>query len=66
MLLGRKIADGNGMWELRVRLVNGRTARVLFCIYRRKMVLLCGFVKKSDKMTSVVLNLATMRIEESQ
>ena len=64
MPLCRKIIDGNGLWEVRISLAGGKIARVLFCIHRGNMVLLHGFMKKSDKMPPGALNLATMRMRE--
>src|SRR6266511_3254690 len=40
---------GAGLWEVRSSLPNGRIARVLFCIAEERMVLLHGFIKKSQK-----------------
>ena len=39
---------GNGLFEVRSDIKDG-IARVLFCIHEGKMVLLHGFVKKSQK-----------------
>jgi phage-related protein len=38
---------GNGLWEVRTDLPTKRTARVLFCLYRERLVAVHGFVKKS-------------------
>jgi phage-related protein len=38
-----------GLWEVRVSLDRGRIARVLFCIYESQMILLHGFMKKTQK-----------------
>src|SRR5258708_13368226 len=40
-------ALGNGLWEVRSSLPNGRIARVLFCIYDQRPALLPGFIKKT-------------------
>lgn len=40
---------GHGLWEVRSRL-DGRIARVVFCVSEQEMVLLHGFIKKSQKM----------------
>lgn len=39
---------GNGLFEVRTNLPNGRNARVLFCIHNNQMVLLHGFIKKTE------------------
>jgi phage-related protein len=48
------------LWEVRSRLDN-RIARILFTIYEDKMVLLHGFIKKSQKTPKEDLNLAKDR-----
>jgi phage-related protein len=40
---------GGGLWEVRSDLPLGRIARVLFCVRDGRMVLLHGFMKKSQK-----------------
>jgi phage-related protein len=40
---------GGGLWEVRSDLPLGRIARVIFCVHEGRMVLLHGFVKKSQK-----------------
>ena len=52
---------GKGLYEVRSSLANGRIARVLFCIYDEQMVLLHGFIKKSQKTPKQVLELALDR-----
>ncbi|MCU0533571.1 MAG: type II toxin-antitoxin system RelE/ParE family toxin [Hydrococcus sp. Prado102] len=51
----------NGLFEVRTNLPQGRTARVLFCIYENQMVLLHGFIKKTQKTPKQDLNLALER-----
>ncbi len=41
---------GGGLWEVRSDLPLGRIARVLFCVRNSRMVLLHGFIKKSQKL----------------
>jgi phage-related protein len=48
------------LWEVRSRL-NNRIARILFTIYEDKMVLLHGFIKKSQKTPTEDLKLAKDR-----
>jgi phage-related protein len=54
---------GDGLYEVRSNIVNG-VARVLFCAHGGKMVLLHGFVKKSQKTPDGDLALARKRKKE--
>jgi phage-related protein len=54
---------GNGLWEVRSSLAHGRIARVLFCIAYEKMVLLHGFIKKSQKTPKRDIELALKRMK---
>lgn len=51
---------GNGLFEVRTNLGN-RIARVLFCLAEGRMVLLHGFIKKSQKTPRAELDLALDR-----
>ncbi|MUG99107.1 type II toxin-antitoxin system RelE/ParE family toxin [Scytonema sp. UIC 10036] len=51
---------GNGLFEVRTDLPQG-IARVLFCIYQNQMILLHGFIKKSQKTPKKDLDLALER-----
>jgi phage-related protein len=55
---------GQGLWEVRCNLAGNRTARVIFCIARGQMVLLHGFVKKTQKTSEEDLALARKRMKE--
>ena len=55
---------GNGLWEVRSSLPNGRIARVIFCIGDGGMILLHGFIKKTQKMPQADLDLALKRKKE--
>jgi len=57
-------ALGNGLWEVRSTLTQGRIARVLFCIHDGRMVVLHGFIKKTQKMPDNDLSLAIRRKKE--
>ena len=57
-------AIGKGLWEVRSDITQGRIARVLFCIHDERMVLLHGFVKKTQKTPDADLALATKRQRE--
>jgi len=52
---------GNGLFEVRTDLPSARIARVLFCIYENRMVLLHGFIKKTQKTPKRELELALQR-----
>jgi phage-related protein len=47
-------ALGAGLWEVRSSLTQGRIARVLFCINEGRMVLLHGFIKKTQKTPQAI------------
>lgn len=55
---------GDGLWEVRSSLPGGRIARVLFCIAEGQMILLHGFIKKSQKTPAPDLALARRRQKE--
>jgi len=50
-----------GLWEVRVNLTSGKIARILFTTFEGNMVLLHGFIKKSQKTPDSELNLARSR-----
>jgi phage-related protein len=54
---------GGGLWEVRSDLPLGRIARVLFCVRDGRMVLLHGFIKKSQKTPTVERNVAIRRMK---
>ena len=60
--LGKPLVDnlGDGVWEVRSRLDN-RIARTLFALVNQEIVLLHGFIKKSQKTPSDELELAKKR-----
>jgi len=55
---------GNGLWEIRSNLLSRRIARVIFCVTRGKMILLHGFIKKTQKTQKYDLDLARRRKTE--
>lgn len=59
MPLVRKLAPG--LWEVRMQITNG-IARILFTVVGAIMVLLHGFVKKSQKTPADDLALAQQRL----
>lgn len=54
-------ALGDGLWEVRCHLSQGRIARVIFCIAEGNMVLLHAFVKKTQKTPVQDLDTARRR-----
>jgi len=55
---------GQGLWEVRSNLSGNRIARVIFCISQGRMVLLHGFVKKTQRIPNQDLVLARRRMKE--
>ena len=51
---------GKGIWEVRINFRNG-IARILFKMFEKQMVLLHGFIKKSQKTPSNDLEIAFKR-----
>lgn len=52
---------GNGLWEIRSNLLNGRISRVLFFMNKNRIVLVQGFIKKAQKTPQNELALAKKR-----
>lgn len=52
---------GRELWEVRSSLPRGRIARVLFCVHHGGMVLLHGFIKKTQKTPQHEIDLALKR-----
>jgi phage-related protein len=52
---------GRELWEVRSRLLRGRIARVIFCVEKDCMVLLHGFLKKTQKTPEHEIDLALAR-----
>jgi len=63
MPLCRSIKGHKGLWEIRVNLSGGRIARVFFCAHEGKMVLLHGFIKKSQKTPDHEMAVAVKRMK---
>jgi phage-related protein len=55
---------GHSLWEVRSNLADGRIGRVIFCIMAGEMVLLNGFVKKTQKTPPQEIDLALKRRKE--
>ena len=60
----RPITARRGLWEVRSNLPGNRIARVIFCIHEGKMILLHGFIKKTEKTSDRDLDLAMKRKRE--
>jgi antitoxin HicB len=63
MPLCRSIKSHKGLWEVRSNLTGGRIARVLFCFEQSHLVLLHGFIKKSQKTPARDLDRAVTRMK---
>lgn len=57
---------GEGLWEVRSSLASHRIARVLFCLIGGELVLLHGFIKKTQKTPLADLALARKRQKEME
>jgi phage-related protein len=55
---------GEGLWEVRTDLPSHRIARVLFSFRQGKLLVLHGFIKKSQKTPDRDLALARQRMRE--
>ena len=55
---------GDGLWEVRSDLRGGSIGRVIFCIAKGEMVLLHGFIKKTQKTPQRDVDLANQRRKE--
>ena len=55
---------GADLWEVRSNLLNNRTARIIFTVEEHLMILLHGFIKKSDKITKNDLRIAKQRMSK--
>ena len=56
---------GGGLWEVRSDLPSRRTARVIFCIAAGQMLLLHGFIKKTQRTPQRDLDIARRRQVET-
>lgn len=50
-----------GLWEVRSYISNRRIARVLFTVFTGRMILVHGFIKKTEKIPASDLDLARTR-----
>ncbi len=63
MPLCRSLSPWKGLWEVRSNLTGGRIARVLFCVRKKELVLLHGFIKKTQKTPDQVISMAVKRMK---
>ncbi len=63
MPLCRAIAGHKGLWEIRCGVSDGRIARVFFCVHDSSMVLLHGFIKKTQKTPDYEIEVAVKRMK---
>jgi len=54
---------GRDLYEVRSSLTQGRIARVIFCVTEGQMVLLNGFIKKTQKTPPQEIDLALKRMK---
>jgi phage-related protein len=57
---------GDGLWEVRSDLPSQRTARVIFCLVDGQMILLHGFIKKTQKTPKRDVDIARERQAETE
>lgn len=55
---------GSGLWEVRSDLMDGKIGRVIFCVAQGRMVLLHGFIKKTQATPAQDLKLVLRRMKE--
>ena len=55
---------GDGLWEIRTNLPSNRIARIIFCVLQERIVILNGFIKKTQKTPVEELALARKRKKE--
>jgi phage-related protein len=57
-------AMGDGLWEMRTNLPSNRIARLLFCVTGGRILVLHGFIKKTQKTPDEELTQARRRKKE--
>ena len=62
MPLVRSLKDG--LWEVRSTLPSSRIARLILCFHEGKLVVVHGFIKKTQKTPAEDLALARRRMKE--
>lgn len=64
--LCRSLSGYKDLWEVRSKITGGKIARVIFYISNGEMILLHGFIKKSQKTPKKEIDLAVKRQKEHQ
>lgn len=64
--LCRSLSGYKDLWEVWSKITRGKIARVIFYISNGEMILLNGFVKKSQKTPKKEIDLAVKRQKEHQ
>ena len=54
----------HGLWEVKTTLPGNKIARVIFCTYKNRIVVLHGFIKKTQKTPPNDIDLARKRQKE--
>lgn len=62
--LCRALSGYKDLWEIRSKITGGKIARVIFYISKGEMILLHGFIKKSQKTPKQEIDLAVKRQRE--
>ena len=62
----RSISGRKDLWEIRSKITDKKIARILFYNHANKMILLHGFVKKTQKTPDSDLDLAMKRKKEHE
>ena len=57
---------GNQLWEIRTDLTDGKIGRVIFCLQAGGMLLLHGFIKKTQATPDQAIRLAMKRLKEER
>ena len=60
----RALSGRKDLWEVRSKLPRGRIARIIFFTHNSRMVLLHGFIKKTQKTPESELTVAIQRKKE--
>lgn len=63
MPLCRSLSSHKGLWEVRSNLSGGRIARILFCVKKDELILLHGFIKKTQKTPGQAIDIAVKRMK---
>ncbi len=64
--LCRQLSGYKDLWEVRSKITGSRIARVIFYISNGEMILLHGFIKKSQKTPKKEIDLAVKRKKEHE